>query len=184
MKEPNFNKLPVKCFQKIISRNTFNALEIDIFEAVIKYSPNDEVIELLKHVDLSRIDSRNLLKEVAKNKFVSSDKILKALEDQLDKKVQPRVQKIPKANLMDKNLGIKVVIGGIFSPYSLQIIGVKLGFEEYVAINHIKFVLGEEYCPYVVEISKDNKEWDRIIDYSNYPCDGLQMLYFDEKIVK
>jgi len=37
---------------------------------------------------------------------------------------------------------------------------------------------------YLIEISTDQKKWDRIIDYSSFKCWSIQNLYFPSKTVK
>lgn len=54
-------------------------------------------------------------------------------------------------------------------------------------INLIKFEIQDlQYVMYnyFIEVSEDNEKWERIIDYTDYVCHGMQSLYFPAKVIK
>ena len=48
-------------------------------------------------------------------------------------------------------------------------------FDDLYLINHLTFQLPST-TGYVIHISKDNKNWNKLIDYTKYKCDGEQRL--------
>lgn len=54
-------------------------------------------------------------------------------------------------------------------------------------INHIKILLWDHdnrSYSYYIEVSANQKEWDRVIDYSQYHCRSWQYLYFSARPVR
>lgn len=54
-------------------------------------------------------------------------------------------------------------------------------------INHIKMLLWDRDArsySYYVEVSPNQVQWQRVIDYSKYHCRSWQFLYFDAKPVR
>jgi len=56
-------------------------------------------------------------------------------------------------------------------------------------INHIAMKLWEEEkakksYSYVIDVSADGVTWDRVVDYSSYPCHSLQNLFFQQRTTK
>ena len=48
-------------------------------------------------------------------------------------------------------------------------------FDDLYLINHLTFQLPST-TGYVIHISKDNKNWNKLINYTKYKCDGEQRL--------
>ncbi|KAI0982557.1 hypothetical protein GJ496_011671 [Pomphorhynchus laevis] len=75
--------------------------------------------------------------------------------------------------------------------YAKHVIGNKLGIviklEHPSIINHIKMLLrycdNRSYC-YYIELSTDRKNWNRVVDYSNYLCRSWQYIYFPETVAQ
>jgi BTB/POZ domain-containing protein 9 len=82
-------------------------------------------------------------------------------------------------------------------------ITVKLGVPSY--LNHINMMLWDKdsrynslpcrkiqykiksysrYYSYYIEVSLDQENWKKVVDYSSYPCRSLQDLYFKEEIAQ
>uniref|UniRef100_A0AAR5QFU2 BTB/POZ domain-containing protein 9 n=1 Tax=Dendroctonus ponderosae TaxID=77166 RepID=A0AAR5QFU2_DENPD len=62
---------------------------------------------------------------------------------------------------------------------------VKLGFPS--IINHIRMLLWDRDIrsySYYVEVSIDQKDWVRVVDYSPYCCRSWQYLYFETRVVQ
>ena len=54
-------------------------------------------------------------------------------------------------------------------------------------INTIRFLLWDKDVrsySYVVDVAVVDTAWDRIIDYSGYPCRSWQSHYFDSRVVR
>ena len=54
-------------------------------------------------------------------------------------------------------------------------------------INNIKLLLWNKDTrsySYYIEVSMDNEDWIRIIDYTNYFCRSWQTLYFKPRVVR
>lgn len=54
-------------------------------------------------------------------------------------------------------------------------------------INHIKILLWDKdnrSYSYFIEVSVNQKQWDRVIDYQEYNCRSWQHLYFTARAVR
>lgn len=54
-------------------------------------------------------------------------------------------------------------------------------------INHIKMLLwdrDERSYSYYIEVSMDNKNWSKVVDYSQFNCRSWQKLYFAPRVIK
>lgn len=54
-------------------------------------------------------------------------------------------------------------------------------------INHIKILLWDKDTrsySYYVEVSVNQEQWDRVVDYSTYHCRSWQFLYFPSRAVR
>ena len=54
-------------------------------------------------------------------------------------------------------------------------------------INTVKMLLWDKDSrsySYYIEVSMDNEDWVKVIDYSNYLCYSWQTLHFDPRVVR
>lgn len=54
-------------------------------------------------------------------------------------------------------------------------------------INHIKILLWDRDLrsySYYIELSMEQKDWHRVIDYSNYACRSWQNVYFESRVTQ
>lgn len=148
----------------------------------------------------------HLLKVVRPLGILDADNLLDAIEAQSDSKYLPyRAALWPNKNVASSKFQSCTINGecpsellnGDIESYNLEKgytyhdlrdeggIVVKLG--SICLINHIKMLLWDldkRLYSYYVEISANQKQWERVIDYSNYYCRSWQFLYFDARPVR
>lgn len=156
--------------------------EIKVFQVVKEWlaynfkCSNEEKAKLLSQINFSRLSLHQLKNVVAPTKIMDDNQL----------------NELTNAKLASQNKGktsdLSVKDGKISLTYSKKyatpikmgdwfIINVDLGSK--VLINHIKlnFAYATRYC---IEISLDDKNYSKIIDYFKYDCQKEQILYFPE----
>ena len=95
LKSPSYSSLSAQCFNEIFSRDSLSTEELNVFLATKSWTeanPNskEEHEIVLSAVRLHHIPTSELIKQVWHSKLVSSDTILKVLEDLQYGKVPPK----------------------------------------------------------------------------------------------
>ena len=95
LKSASYSSLSAQCFNEILSRDSFSTEELNVFLAAKRWTeanPNskEEHEIVLSAVRLHHIATNELIKQVWHSELVSSDTILKVLEDLQDGKVPPK----------------------------------------------------------------------------------------------
>lgn len=196
----------------LLKRDSFFAPEVDIFRGVYNWCrANDYVGDaVLKCVRLPLMSVTELLSVVRPASLVKPDALLDAIAERTNVRLSNlpyRGQLVPNENVCSIRARSKVIAGelveylldgevvsydmengysrhAILGPNDTGII-VKLGTPS--IINHIRLLLWDRDLrsySYYVEVSMEQKDWVRVIDYSRYPCRSWQELYFEKRVVQ
>ncbi|RZC37379.1 BACK, BTB, and/or F5 F8 type C domain containing protein, partial [Asbolus verrucosus] len=206
----SFNELSQNSLVRLLERHTFDAPEVEIFKSVAKWGKvNDDVDgRAIKSVRLSCLNVVDIVSTVRPSKLVGNEDLLDAITEAVDvapKKLHCR-PKLGTESLQSGRLKVlpaheAEVIAGTNTEFLLNgnkdvgkfashVVGdeggitVKLG--ALAIINHIcmKFVdTDQRHYSYYIEVSTDNKNWKKVVDYSTYACRSQQDLYFDKEVV-
>jgi BTB/POZ domain-containing protein 9 len=200
----------------IISRDSFSANEIDIFNLVKDWheanqQPNDAPrLELIDKIRLPLIKLQDLLNEVRLSNLIDSDAILDAIKvkhESNDMSLKYRGVLYPNENVTTSRYQAIVVKGefksalldGDVNNYDFDrgftyhpiddtnqnSIIVKLG--NATIFNQIKMLLWDKDLrsySYFIEVSMNEEDWTRIIDYSEYLCRSWQNLVFKSVVAR
>lgn len=208
----SFLQLSPTALSELISRDSFYAPEIDIFLAVdlwVKANPEIDNSKVIAQLRLSLISQLDLVTVVRSTTFITDKDIVDAFTVQLEK----RKSELPYRGrlLIDENVahpmhGAQVLQGemrsyllnGDTNNYDMERgytrhtitdtqehgILIKLG-TQYI-INHVKMLLWDRDMrsySYYIEGSVDQKEWVKLVDYTEYFCRSWQYLYFQPRVV-
>ncbi|KAF5292804.1 hypothetical protein FQA39_LY13849 [Lamprigera yunnana] len=208
----SFLQLSQASLVDLLQRNSFFAPEVEIFRGVCawcraNYDQNDLVMNCVR---LPLMSIPDLLSVVRPAGLVKPDALLDAIAERTNVRISSlphRGQLIMDENVASPRFGSKVVAGELMEAlldgdhcnYDMergytrhaingpgdQGIIVKLGTPS--IINHIRMLLWDRdlrsYC-YYIEISIDQKDWAKVIDYSHYSCRSWQYLYFPNRVVQ
>lgn len=208
----SFVQLSQASIVELLQRDSFFAPEVEIFKGVCSWCKiNDDKDDLLmKCVRLPLMSVADLLCVVRPAGLVKADALLDAIAERTNIRLSSlphRGQLVLDDNLACPRLGSKVVSGelmeylldgdyysydmekgytrhGINGPGDHGII-VKLGQPS--IINHIRMLLWDRDLrsySYYIEVSMEQKDWIRVIDYSQYSCRSWQYLYFENRVVQ
>ncbi|XP_034941957.1 BTB/POZ domain-containing protein 9 [Chelonus insularis] len=212
IKHESFLQLSSGALTELISRDSFYAPEIDIFlavEAWVKANPEIDSSQVLGQVRLCLIAITDLLNIVRPTGLVSPEAILDAIAARThtrDSELIYRGRLLVDENVAHPRYGAQVLQGemrgflldGDTNNYDMERgytrhiitelkdhgILIKLGTQS--IINHIKMLLWDRDVrsySYYIEVSIDQKDWVKVIDYSNYFCRSWQYLYFEPRVV-
>nr|KAG5695211.1 hypothetical protein BaRGS_018333 [Batillaria attramentaria] len=208
-----FLALSLNSVRDLIMRDSFCAEEIDIFRAVCEWAEHNQGVDptpILEVVRLPLMSMNQLLNVVRDTGLVSSDSILDAIKLQTecrDMDLKYRGFLSPEENVSTTRQGAQVIRGemkaalldGDVQNYDLdrgftrhpiddnngQGVTIMLG-QRYI-INTIKLLLWDRDMrsySYYIEVSMDDKDYDRIIDHTSYLCRSWQKLHFPPRVVK
>ncbi|KAJ3643702.1 hypothetical protein Zmor_026398 [Zophobas morio] len=201
-----FKDLSEKSLIKLLERDTFFAPEIDIFKSVAQWSRNNNNTSglVVKCVRLSWLSVVDIVSTVWPSKLVDCEDLLQAIAEIVD--VKPKVSNCRAKLVVDVNVATvdhkATVITGENTSYLLNgnrdvnkyskcTVGnkdgftIKFGFP--VLINHINMRLWDNdfrFYRYYVEVSKDQKHWEKVINYELCACRSIQNLYFLDHVVQ
>ncbi|XP_060580552.1 LOW QUALITY PROTEIN: BTB/POZ domain-containing protein 9-like, partial [Ruditapes philippinarum] len=199
--------------KELISRDSFCAPEIEIFTSIQRWALENEgedPTSILESVRLALMSMHELLNAVRDTSFVSPDAILDAIKIQTEcrnMELKYRGFKLPEENVATTRHGAQVIRGemkaalldGDTSTYDLdrgftrhliddnngQGIVIKLA-QPYI-LNTIKLLLWDRdhrSYSYYIEVSMDDKDYEKVIDYTRYWCRSEQTLHFPAKVVR
>ncbi|CAH1791881.1 unnamed protein product [Owenia fusiformis] len=197
----------------IISRDSFCAAEIDIFNAIKVWSernPEVDVAPIMSVVRLPLMTIPQLLNTVRPTEFVSPDSILDAIKtitETRNMQLKYRGFLLPEENVATLRHGATVLRGemkaalldGDTTNYDLdrgfsrhpidenngQGILIKLNTPS--IINCIKVLLWDRDMrsySYYLEVSMDEKDWIRVVDHRKYLCRSWQYCRFPDIVAK
>lgn len=205
-------QLSSHAMNQLIARDSFHAAEIEIFLAVqkwIKANPGLDAESVLSKLRLSLVTINDLLNIVRPTGLFSPDAILDAIAIRTqarDTDLPYRGRLVVDENVALPSLGAQVLQGemrgylldGDSSTYDMergytrhtitksQRHGILLKLGGQYIINHIRMLLWDldmRSYTYYVEVSADQKDWVRVINYTNYYCRSWQYLYFEPRVV-
>nr|CAH0111776.1 unnamed protein product [Daphnia galeata] len=178
-------------------------------DIVVKADSTSELNAVLNSVRLPLITLSELLNEVRPSHLVSSDVILDALKfrtESRDSDLPYRGQLMPEVNVAHSRLGAQVLQGemrtalldGETTNYDMERgftrhpiedgnVGIVVRLGQPSIINHIKVLLWDRDMrsySYYIEVSMDQRDWVRVVDYSNYHCRSWQRVYFPQRVVR
>ncbi|RWS10709.1 BTB/POZ domain-containing protein 9-like protein [Dinothrombium tinctorium] len=213
IRHESFYNLSSTAFKDMISRDSFCAPEVDIFNAVGEWVKRNGVTDydhIMECVRLPLMSLPDLLNVVRSSELVSPDAILDAIaakNESRDTDLKYRGCLIPEENVATPRHGAQVLTGEMKSALldgddqnydsekgytrhhidggNDQGILIKLGTQS--IINHIRLLLWDKDTrsySYYIEVSMDQNDWVRVIDYSQYLCRSWQYLYFPSRVVK
>ncbi|XKL65076.1 hypothetical protein PGB90_005162 [Kerria lacca] len=212
----SFLQLSLESVKSLISRDSFFAPEVDIFQAVCHWIQNNEVsqeeqLDVLSAVRLPLMTFKDLLTIVRPTGLLSPEAILDAIETQTlqncSNKINHRGLLQPELNMASLKQGTAVLQGEMKSAlldgnslnydmergYTRHSIGtsddpgilIKLGTQ--CIVNHIKILLWDKDLrsySYYIEVSINQNDWIRVVDYTKYYCRSWQYLYFEPRVVR
>ncbi|XP_057329517.1 BTB/POZ domain-containing protein 9 [Microplitis mediator] len=212
IKHDSFLQLSAGALHDLISRDSFYAPEIDIFLAVqswVKANPDVDANQVLGQVRLCLISITDLLNVVRPTGLVTPEAILDAIAARThtrDSELNYRGRLLVDENVAHPDYDADVLQGEMRSflldgdthsydmeqGYTRHVINdpkdhgivIKLGTPS--IINHIKMLLWDRDLrsySYYIEVSNDQKDWVKLIDYSDYFCRSWQYLYFEPRVV-
>lgn len=209
----SFLQLSARALKDMISRDSFCAPEVDIFRAVCnwaEHNPGESLSDILCAVRLPLMTDGDLLHVVRPTGRISPDDILDALTAKLncrDSNLNYRGHLLEEENVAVSKLNAQVLKGEVRSAlldgdttsYDMEKgytrhsidenegkgIVVMLGMP--CIVNHMRLLLWDKDLrsySYYIEVSVDQKDWVRIVDYSQYYCRSWQHIYFTPRVVK
>ncbi|XP_014211597.1 BTB/POZ domain-containing protein 9 [Copidosoma floridanum] len=212
LQHESFLQLSSGALNDLLARDSFYALEIDIFMAVqswVKANPGIEADKVLQQVRLSLISVQDLLNVVRPTSLVSPEDILDAIAASTQTRnlnLNHRGLLLLDENVAHVRCGAQVLQGemrnylldGDTENYDMErgytrhtmtdspdsCILIKLN-TQYI-LNHMKMLLWDRDTrsySYYIEVSMDEKDWIRVIDHTQYFCRSWQYLYFEPRIV-
>ncbi|XP_046848322.1 BTB/POZ domain-containing protein 9-like isoform X2 [Xenia sp. Carnegie-2017] len=205
-----FSSLSEAAVVSMVKRDSFCAPEIDIFRAIqcwIVENPDTDK-KVTSYLRLSLISLHDLFHIVKPSGLFTADDILDAIQVQTESQqtqLKFRGHLDLDENVALPHLGAEVIEGEFpealldldttsfdmdkgFTLHYLEegrSITIRLGRP--TIINTIKLLLWDRDMrsySYCIEVSMDNVDWLRIIDYSKYLCHSWQTLYFKARVVR
>ncbi|XP_044263423.1 BTB/POZ domain-containing protein 9 [Tribolium madens] len=208
----SFLQLSQASLVELLQRDSFFAPEVEIFRGVCTWctANDDKDDRVMKCVRLPLMSVADLLSVVRPAGLVKPDALLDAIAERTNVRLSSlphRGQLILEENVASPRMGSKVVAGelleylldGDYYTYDMekgytrhpingpgdQGIIIKLGMPS--IINHIRMLLWDRDLrsySYYIEVSMEQKDWVRVVDYSHYCCRSWQYLYFENRVVQ
>lgn len=214
IKQNSLFQLSCDSLASIIGRDSFCAPEIDIFNVVKDWHEHNNVKEskaqLIDNIRLPLMKLEELLNEVRCSNLINSDVILDAIKlkhESNDMSLKYRGVLYPNENIATSRYQAIVVKGefksalldGDVNNYDFDrgftyhpiddtnqnSIIVKLGNP--TIFNQIKLLLWDKDIrsySYFIEVSMNEEDWIRVVDYSEYLCRSWQNLYFKPVVAR
>ncbi|XP_060523915.1 BTB/POZ domain-containing protein 9 [Cylas formicarius] len=212
LQHDSFLQLSQAALVEVLQRDSFLAPEVEIFHGVCNWCKNNEDTEdlVMKCVRLPLMSVSDLLSSVRPAGLVKPDALLDAIAERTNNRMNTlphRGQLVIDENVACPRNGSKVVAGelieylldGDYYSYDMdkgytrhaisgssdEGIIIKLGVPS--IINHVRMLLWDRDIrsySYYIEVSMEQKDWMRVIDYSHYCCRSWQYLYFEARVVQ
>lgn len=211
LQQESFKNLSKESLEEVLRRDSFFAPEVQIFLAVwewCKYNKNVELQSVVSYVRLPLMNLEHLLQVVRPSGILDPDKLLDAIEEQSTSKYLPyRAALWPEDNVATAKFASRTIQGecraellnGDVTTYDMEKgytrhcitdtndSGITVELGTICIINHIKILLWDRdnrAYSYFIEVSANQIQWDRVIDYSQYHCRSWQFLYFEARPVR
>uniref|UniRef100_A0A1B0AIK8 BTB/POZ domain-containing protein 9 n=1 Tax=Glossina pallidipes TaxID=7398 RepID=A0A1B0AIK8_GLOPL len=211
LQHETFKNLSKESLEEILRRDSFFAPEVQIFLAVWdwgKHNRNVDIQSVVSYVRLPLMNLDHLLQVVRPSGILDPNKLLDAIEEQSTSKyLKYRAALWPKENVATAKFASRTIHGecptqllnGDITSYDMEKgytrhcmsdandSGVVVELGTICLINHIKILLWDRdnrAYSYFIEVSANQIQWDRVIDYSQYHCRSWQFLYFQARPVR
>uniref|UniRef100_A0A1I8M4A6 BTB/POZ domain-containing protein 9 n=1 Tax=Musca domestica TaxID=7370 RepID=A0A1I8M4A6_MUSDO len=211
LQHDSFKSLSKESLEEVLRRDSFFAPEVQIFIAVwewCKHNPNVDIKSVVSFVRLPLMNLEDLLHVVRPSGILNPDKLLDAIEEQNTSKYLPyRAALWPEENVATAKFVSRTIMGecraellnGDITSYDMEKgytrhcisdtneTGIVVELGTICIINHIKILLWDRdnrAYSYFIEVSPNQTQWDRVIDYSKYHCRSWQFLYFPARPVR
>ncbi|XP_037027772.1 BTB/POZ domain-containing protein 9 [Bradysia coprophila] len=210
----SFKNLSQESLCGLLKRDSFFAPEVIIFGAVsnwCKVNQTTDIEAVVSEVRLPLMNLEQLLKVVRPSGILSPERLLDAIEEKTTSKtLLYRGALWPEENVAAHRFGSKMIakdpneyrpelLDDNHSPYDMEKgytrhtitdrnddgIIVELGTIS--IINHVKILLWDKdnrSYSYFIEVSVNQKQWVRVVDYHEYYCRSWQYLYFPARAVR
>ncbi|KRF99758.1 uncharacterized protein Dwil_GK27530 [Drosophila willistoni] len=210
LQEKSLSLLSRESLEVVLHRDSFYATEEEIFQGVLKWSrcnPTLVTETLWDVVRLPLMGIQNLVEVVRPLEILGANKILDAIAEIFTKKLPHRSRLV-----LDKNVAsakyfaqctkgnngcflLDTTVNTIYgtSCYTSHTMsenndcGIVVELGAMYKINHIRLMLwdkGIQEYSYFIEVSVDDINWERVVDYSQHHCRSWQYLYFDARPVR
>lgn len=209
----NFLSLSQTSVKDLICRDSFCAPEIEIFNAIVSWAEHNtghDPTPILEVVRLPLMNMHELLNKVRPTKLVSPDAILDAIKVQTEcrnMELKYRGLLVVDENVATTRYGAQVLRGemkaalldGDCNNYDLdrgftrhpiddsydQGVVIKLA-QPYI-LNTFRMLLWDRDMrsySYYIEVSMDDKDYEKVIDHTKYLCRSWQNLHFPARVVR
>ncbi|XP_059482268.1 BTB/POZ domain-containing protein 9 [Neocloeon triangulifer] len=214
LQQDGFLQLSLSSLKELVSRDSFCAPEVQIFEALgrwVQNNPEEDGKSALALVRLPLMELTDLLTKVRPTGLIDPDAILDAIQNRTaikNTELQYRGFMMPNENVAHVRHGTQVLQGemrsalldGDTTNYDMERgytrhaitagggdhgILIKLGMP--CIINHMKMLLWDKDVRsycYYIEVSMDQSDWVKVIDHTHFYCRSWQHLYFEPRVVQ
>ncbi|EAA04434.4 AGAP006714-PA [Anopheles gambiae str. PEST] len=210
LQHESFRHLSLDSLCSLLLRDSFFAREVEIFQAVFDWCrcnadtvPNVDVVVGKVRFELMSLEE--LLTVVRPSGILDPDRLLDAIGEKISSKQLPYR---PEENVATPKFNSRTIHGELrsalldgdtvsydmekgYTRHSISETGdssgiiVELG--KLFIINHIKVLLWDRDTrsySYYVEVSVNQRNWERIVDHTKYYCRSWQYLYFPAQAVR
>ncbi|XP_052263784.1 BTB/POZ domain-containing protein 9-like [Dreissena polymorpha] len=209
----SFLQLSAHSVKELISRDSFCAPEIDIFSSIQRWADEnhgEDPTPILDSIRLSLMSMHELLNCVRETSLVSADSILDAIKMQTECRnmaLKFRGFKLPEENVATTRHGAQVIRGEMKAAlldgdtinydldrgFTRHLIddnngqGIVIKLSQPYIVNTFKLLLwdrDQRSYSFYIEVSMDDKDYERVIDHTQYWCRSEQILHFQPKVVR
>ncbi|CAG2188385.1 BTBD9 [Mytilus edulis] len=208
-----FLTLSQSSVKDLICRDSFCSPEIEIFNSIVlwaEHNTGQDPTPILDAIRLPLMNMQELLNKVRPTKLVSPDSILDAIKVQTEcrnMELKYRGLLVVDENVATTRFGAQVMKGemkqalldGDSSNYDLDRgftrhpiddnyeAGVVIKLAQPYILNTFKLLLWDRDMrsySYFIEVSMDDKDYEKVIDHTKYLCRSWQILHFPPRVVR
>jgi BTB/POZ domain-containing protein 9 len=196
--------IPLDLLCSILKRDSFFVPERSVLEVVTGWmkqnkKSNSEAKELLDQVRLERFTIDEILDVVRPSGLFPPNSLLDALDvRRKEERIRERGILIPEVNMATPDMIQKVqaawfesrLFDDSKSTYTYHYYGdqgIQIDLTNPTILNCIVLHLHEAddmNYSYVIDVSLNGRSWKRVVDYSEYNCRGVQVLYFPDQMLQ
>lgn len=208
-----FLTLSQSSVKDLICRDSFCSPEIEIFNSIVlwaEHNTGQDPTPILDAIRLPLMNMQELLNKVRPTKLVSPDSILDAIKVQTEcrnMELKYRGLLVVDENVATTRFGAQVMKGemkqalldGDSSNYDLDRgftrhpiddnyeAGVVIKLAQPYILNTFKLLLWDRDMrsySYFIEVSMDDKDYEKVIDHTKFLCRSWQILHFPPRVVR
>uniref|UniRef100_A0A7E4UTV9 BACK domain-containing protein n=1 Tax=Panagrellus redivivus TaxID=6233 RepID=A0A7E4UTV9_PANRE len=188
---PTFKQLSPEALEYLLKLR-LDEHESTIFKSLVKWMRNNLehkalFPKFLEHIDLCLIKKKLLDKLFKPQQLIDRNFYENLLKEHQNK--ANTVQKVVNQNVITGTDDLRIIEGYKFWRREWDTVYLYacivnprfiIDLKQQNLLNCIKLTLLDE-ASYVVSVSKDMCDWERVVDHSDYLCFGPQVLYFEER---